>query len=168
MSMQGSASTKTRAEVSGGGRKPLKQKGTGQARKGSTRTPLRPGGGISFGPKPRDWTIKMNKKERRLAMGTALQSAADDMVVVDSFATLEEEPKTRALVKICKNIGVDVMAEHALIITGAKNDLVKRCGKNVERLKINQSDGLNVYDVLRADKIIIEEDALQVMHERYC
>jgi large subunit ribosomal protein L4 len=110
----------------------------------------------------------MNKKERRLAMGTALQSASGDMVVVDSFEALAEEPKTRTLVQMCKNIGVDVMQEHALIITHGENGLVQRCGKNVARLQVNRSDGLSVYEVLRADRIIIEEPALQAMHERYC
>ncbi len=85
--MQGTASTLTRGEVRGGGRKPYKQKGTGNARQGTRRTPLRPGGGISFGPKPRDWTIGMNKKEKRLALATAIQSAAEDMIVVEDFAS---------------------------------------------------------------------------------
>jgi large subunit ribosomal protein L4 len=83
---RGTASTLTKAEVRGGGRKPFKQKGTGNARAGSTRTPLKPGGGVIFGPKPKDWSIKMNKKERRLAMATALQSCAEDMIVVDDLS----------------------------------------------------------------------------------
>ncbi|GBG00462.1 50S ribosomal protein L4, partial [Raphidocelis subcapitata] len=84
---QGTASTLTRGEVRGGGKKPYKQKGTGGARRGSNVSPLFPGGGITFGPKPKDWSIKMNKKERRLALATALQSAAPDMIVVDSVGS---------------------------------------------------------------------------------
>jgi large subunit ribosomal protein L4 len=81
------------AEVRGGGRKPFKQKGTGNARAGSTRTPLKPGGGVIFGPKPKDWSIKMNKKERRLAMATALQSCAEDMIVVEDLSDKVTTPK---------------------------------------------------------------------------
>ena len=96
---QGTASTKTRSEVRGGGRKPMKQKGTGNARQGSRRTPLRPGGGVVFGPKPRDWTIKMNKKEKRLAMATTLQNAACDTIVVEDLDASGKfsERKTRSM-----------------------------------------------------------------------
>ena len=100
--VQGSANTKTRADVRGGGKKPFKQKGSGSARQGSRRSPLLVGGGVVFGPKPKDWSIKMNKKEKRLAMGTALQSAASDIIGIDSFAALEDNRKTKALVALLK------------------------------------------------------------------
>lgn len=103
---QGNASTLTRREVSGGGRKPYKQKGSGNARRGSRRSPLMPGGGISFGPKPRDWSTNMNKKERKLALATALQSAACDMLVCDDFSVLDTV-KTQALVAGLAAMGVD-------------------------------------------------------------
>merc|ERR1719199_602807 len=93
---QGYALTLTKSEVRGGGRKPFKQKGTGNARAGSKRTPLKPGGGVSFGPKPKDWTIQMNKKERRLAMATAIQSAAATMIVVDDLGANVSVAKTKA------------------------------------------------------------------------
>lgn len=165
--LQGTASAKTRAEVSGGGRKPLQQKGSGQARKGSTRTPLTKGGGVVFGPKPKDWTISMNKKERRLAVGTALQSAAPDTVVVDSLAGVGEAMKTKAVVNLCKAVGVDCMEQWTLIVTNGKNEAVERCAKNIKRVSVNSNETLHFYDVLRADKIIMEDGALALLHERY-
>lgn len=165
--MQGSANTKTRAEVRGGGRKPLAQKGTGNARQGSTRTPLKPGGGVTFGPKPKDWSIKMNKKERRLAMGTALQSAAPDMVVIPDLSFVGADCKTRALVKGCAALGVDLMRTYTLLVTADENAAAERAGKNIARLTINKASALQVYDVLRADKIIVEEAALAIWSERY-
>jgi large subunit ribosomal protein L4 len=167
VSVQGSANTKTRAEVSGGGRKPYQQKGTGRARQGSIRTPLKPGGGVVFGPKPKDWSITMNRKEKQLAMATALQSAAADIVAVDSFGPLESESKTRKLLEICRGVGVDPMEEYTLIVTAGRNAAVERCGKNVRKLLINSDANLRVYDVLRADKIIFEEGALQTVIERF-
>ena len=133
--MQGTASTLTRGEVSGGGKKPYRQKGTGQARRGSTRSPLFPGGGVVFGPKPKDWSIEMNKKERRLAMATALQSAAADMVGIESFAPVVELPRTRVLVDTCRGVGVDPMEEYVLVVTRGANKAVQRAGKNIKRLK---------------------------------
>jgi large subunit ribosomal protein L4 len=164
--IQGSANTKTRSEVSGGGKKPLKQKGTGNARQGSTRTPLKPGGGVVFGPKPKDWSIDMNKKEKRLAMATALQSAAVDMVVVDTLPSLEDK-KTKSLVTMCSNVGVDVMKTHTLLITADRNPNIEVAGKNVAKLALNTANCLQVYDVLRADKIIIEKAALDFLNEKY-
>ena len=104
LNLQGSANTKTRSDVRGGGKKPLQQKGSGNARMGSLRTPLKPGGGVTFGPKPKDWSINMNKKEKALAMSTALQSAASDMIVLDSVPSIEGR-KTKSLVNMLKNVG---------------------------------------------------------------
>lgn len=163
--MQGTASTLTRSEVSGGGRKPYNQKGTGNARLGSTRTPLRPGGGVVFGPKPRDWTIDMNKKERRLAMATALQSAAADMIVVEDFAESWDEIKTSTLVKKLASVGSNPMETKTLLITAEPSNQLLLSGRNVERLAINYADSVQVYDVLHADKIIVEKSALQHIQE---
>eukprot|EP00873_Tetraselmis_striata_P008357 jgi/Tetstr1/428621/TSEL_018610.t1 len=163
---QGTASTKTRAEVRGGGRKPVKQKGTGMARQGSTRTPLKPGGGVVFGPKPKDWTIKMNQKERQLAMGTALQNAACDMVVVDGLESFSEV-KTKSLVDALSKVGVDVMSEHAILLTNGKNENVFKSGKNVKKLCIADVNNVNIYDLLRADKVVVEQPALAVIQEKY-
>ena len=103
---QGTASTLTRSEVRGGGRKPYKQKGTGRARQGSIRTPLRPGGGIVFGPKPRSYNLAMNRKERRLALRTALMARIDDVTVVKDFGTSLEAPKTREIVDALGRLGI--------------------------------------------------------------
>ena len=119
---RGTASTLTKSEVRGGGRKPFKQKGTGNARAGSTRTPLKPGGGVIFGPKPKDWSIKMNKKERRLAMATAIQSASSAMIVVDDLAKCAT-PKTKAMGEALKSWGV-AEGEKAYLITKDASDNV--------------------------------------------
>lgn len=162
---QGTASTLTRSEVQGGGKKPYAQKGTGNARIGSRRTPLKPGGGVSFGPKPKDWGIKMNKKERRLAMATALQSAAGDIVVVESAAMAE--PKTKALVQALAGVGADPMARNVLLVVSEVGDGLQRAARNVERLSVNKVAALNASDVLRADKIVVEKGALAAIQEFY-
>lgn len=134
--MQGTASTLTRAEVRGGGRKPYAQKGTGNARIGSRRTPLKPGGGVVFGPKPKDWTIKMNKKERRLATATALASAAGDAVVVDGLTL--PDAKTKTLVSRLAALGADPMTQHVLVIADLVSENLVRAAKNVERLTVDR------------------------------
>lgn len=123
---------------------------------------------------PKDWSINLNKKERRLAMATALQSAAADMVVVDSFAASLEGRKTKSLVAACKNVGVDVMTQHTLIITTDADDEahpeqknVRVAGKNIERLQIVSSKCLQFYEILRADKIIMEQGAVDFVNEFY-
>ena len=162
---QGTASTLTRSEVQGGGKKPYAQKGTGNARIGSRRTPLKPGGGVSFGPKPKDWGIKMNKKERRLAMATALQSAAADIIVVESAAM--SEPKTKALVAALASVGADPMRKNVLLVATEVGDGLQRASRNVERLAINRVSALNASDVLKADKIVVEKGALAAIQEFY-
>jgi large subunit ribosomal protein L4 len=163
----GTASTKTRAEVRGGGRKPLAQKGTGNARQGSKRTPLRPGGGVVFGPKPKDWSIKMNKKERRLALSTALHSAAGSTVTVRSLKSqFEDGPKTKTLVETLAKVGADP-EEYTLLILNEQVDNVLMSARNIEKLEVNFASAVRVYDVLRADKIVIEEEALAYLNEFY-
>lgn len=157
----------TRSEVSGGGRKPYKQKGTGNARLGTTRTPLRPGGGVSFGPKPRDWSISMNKKEKRLALSTALQSAAVDMVVVEDFAESFQEIKTKSLTEKLAVVGADVSTEKTLLILNEPNEFVQLSGRNVERLFINTANAVQVYDLLGADRVVVEKSALAYINEYY-
>lgn len=161
---QGNASTLTRSEVRGGGRKPYKQKGSGNARRGTRRSPLMPGGGISFGPKPRDWTTNMNKKERKLALATALQSAAADMIVCDDFSALDSV-KTQALVAGLGAMGADVESEKVLLIVNEPNQNVYLSGRNVPTLAINTANAVQVYDVLNADKIIVEKAALAYLNE---
>lgn len=163
---QGTANTKTRSEVRGGGRKPWRQKGTGRARAGSIRSPLWRGGGIIFGPKPRDYGIKMNRKERRLALRTALQSRAEDMVVVENFATQLPRPKTKDLIAALDRWGVSA-GEKVLLILPEKQENVYLSGRNVAKMRICLADSLNVYDVLAADKIVTTSDALAKVQEVY-
>jgi len=162
---QGTASTLTRSEVQGGGKKPYAQKGTGNAHIGSRRTPLKPGGGVSFGPKPKDWGIKMNKKERRLAMATALQSAASDIIVIESAAM--SEPKTKALVEALAGVGADPMKLNVLLVAAEVGDGLQRASRNVEKLSVNKVAALNASDVLKADKIVVEKGALAAIQEFY-
>jgi large subunit ribosomal protein L4 len=163
---QGTASTKTRSEVRGGGRKPWRQKGTGRARAGSIRSPLWRGGGIIFGPKPRDYSVKMNRKERRLALRTALQSRTEDMVVVENFATQLPRPKTKDLMAALERWGISAGSK-VLLILPEKQENVYLSGRNVAKMRICLADSLNVYDVLAADKIVTTADALAKVQEVY-
>lgn len=163
---QGNASTKTRAEVRGGGRKPWRQKGTGRARAGSSRSPLWRGGGVIFGPKPRDYAIKMNRKERRLALCTALQSRSDDWVVVEDFADRLTRPKTKELMSAIARWGIDPAAK-VLLIVPERNETLHLSARNVPNLKLISAANLNVYDLLNADKLVITAGALAKVQEVY-
>jgi large subunit ribosomal protein L4 len=163
---QGTASTKTRAEVRGGGRKPWRQKGTGRARAGSIRSPLWRGGGVIFGPKPRNYEIKMNRKERRLALRTALASRAADMIVVEDFAEQLSRPKTKELVAAIARWGVEPEAKVLLILPEPAQN-VYLSARNVEKLNLIPATQLNVYDLLNADKIVVTASAIKKIHEVY-
>jgi large subunit ribosomal protein L4 len=163
---QGTASTLTRAEVAGGGRKPYKQKGTGRARQGSIRTPLRPGGGVVFGPKPRSYELGMNRKERRLALRTALISRADDIIVVKGFAADLATPRTKAITEALGRFGIAAGAKVLLILDDA-SDAVRRSVQNIEKVKLIRADQLNVFDLLNANKLVVSEEALQKIQEVY-
>jgi large subunit ribosomal protein L4 len=164
---QGTASTKTRAEVRGGGRKPWRQKGTGRARAGSNRSPLWRGGGVSFGPKPRDYSVKMNRKERRLALRTALQGRVDDLIVVEAFADKFDRPKTKELIEALGRWGVDVTGK-VLLIIAEKQEVVYLSARNIENVKLITAANLNVYDLLVADQLVITSPALEAIQEVYC
>jgi large subunit ribosomal protein L4 len=163
---QGTASTLTRAEVAGGGRKPYKQKGTGRARQGSIRTPLRPGGGIVFGPKPRSYTLAMNRKERRLALRTALMSRVADITVVKGFAQGLESPKTREITAALQRFGIAADAKVLLVIDGASEE-VRLSVRNLEKVKLIAADQLNVFDLLNASKLVLNEEALAKIQDVY-
>jgi large subunit ribosomal protein L4 len=163
---QGTASTKTRSEVRGGGRKPWRQKGTGRARAGSIRSPLWRGGGVIFGPKPRDYEIKMNRKERQLALRTAFASRVDDLIVVEEFSEQLQRPKTKELVSAIARWGADPESK-TLLILSEKNENVILSARNVEKLKLLAADHLNVYDLLHADKIVVTASALEKIQEVY-
>jgi large subunit ribosomal protein L4 len=163
---QGTASTLTRAEVAGGGRKPYKQKGTGRARQGSIRTPLRPGGGVIFGPKPRSYELGMNRKERRLALRTALMSRSADITVVKDFGKGLETPKTKDITAALARFDIAAEAKVLLVIDGA-SDAVKLSVRNLEKVKLIAADQLNVFDLLHANKLVLNEEALAKIQEVY-
>ncbi len=165
-SRQGTASTLTRSEVRGGGRKPYKQKGTGRARQGSIRTPLRPGGGIIFGPKPRKYNLEMNRKERRLALRTALMSRISDAKIIKDFGSKLEVPKTSEILALLKRVGINSDGK-ILIILNKPSEIIKRSIRNLEKVKLISADQLNVFDLLNANSLVIGEDALSTIKEVY-
>ena len=163
---QGTASTKTRSEVRGGGRKPWRQKGTGRARAGSIRSPLWRGGGVIFGPKPRDYSHKMNRKEKRLALSTALQSRSEDLTVIEEFSEQFTKPKTKELLEAIARWGVDLESKTLLILPEKQNN-VYLSGRNVAKLKIIIANNLNIYDILEADQILATATAIAKIQEVY-
>ncbi|GAB4240276.1 MAG: 50S ribosomal protein L4 [Elainellaceae cyanobacterium] len=163
---QGTASTKTRAEVSGGGRKPWRQKGTGRARAGSIRSPLWRGGGVIFGPKPRDYSIKMNRKERRLALRTAFQNRLEDLVVVEEFADQLPRPKTKDLVQAMSRWGIEPGTKVLLVIS-ERDENVYLSARNIDGLRLISANNLNIFDILAADQIVATQSALTKIQEVY-
>ncbi|MEM1251998.1 MAG: 50S ribosomal protein L4 [Cyanobacteria bacterium P01_H01_bin.21] len=165
-SRQGTLSSKTRSEVRGGGRKPWRQKGTGRARAGSNRSPLWRGGGVIFGPQPRDFEIKMNRKERRLALRTAFQSRAEDMVVVQAFAEQLSAPKTKEVLSAMERWGIEP-EQKVLMVTAEKNEVVYRSVRNVPNIKLILATNLNAYDIVLADRLVVTTAALDKIQEVY-
>jgi large subunit ribosomal protein L4 len=163
---QGTASTLTRAEVAGGGRKPYKQKGTGRARQGSIRTPLRPGGGVVFGPKPRTYNLAMNRKERRLALRTALMSRVADIVVVEGFGADLDTPKTQAITAALARLGIAAGAK-VLVVLDSPSEVVRKSMRNLEKVKLIAADQLNVFDLLNASHLLVSKEALAKIQEVY-
>ena len=163
---QGTASTLTRSEVRGGGRKPYKQKGTGRARQGSVRTPLRPGGGIIFGPKPRSYSLAMNRKERRSALRTALMARIEDITVVKDFGTSLEAPKTREITEALGRLGIAPDTKVLIVLTNP-SEMVRRSVRNLEKVKLISANHLNVFDLLHANSLVVGEDALTTIQEVY-
>ena len=163
---QGTACTLTRSEVRGGGRKPYKQKGTGRARQGSIRTPLRPGGGVIFGPKPRSYNLDMNRKERRLALRTALMSRVDDIKAVKDFGSTLDQPKTREIINGLSRLGIE-KTEKVLVILENPSEIIKKSINNIQKVKLIAADQLNVFDILNANKLIISESAISKIKEVY-
>jgi len=163
---QGTASTLTRAEVAGGGRKPYKQKGTGRARQGSIRTPLRPGGGVIFGPKPRSYTLAMNRKERRLALRTALMSRVDDLIVVKGFGADLDAPKTKEIIAGLGRLGV-APGTKVLVVLDNPSEVLRKSVRNLEKVKLIAADQLNVFDLLNANSLVVSDEALAKIQEVY-
>jgi len=163
---QGTASSKTRAEVRGGGRKPFRQKGTGRARAGSTRSPLTRGGGAIFGPKPRDYETKMNRKERRLALRTAFIGRTADLIIVEDFAVNLAQSKTKELCQALERWGVTV-GKKTLIITDRKEENIVLSARNIQNLQLFAADQLNMFDILNSEKIVATRSAIAKIHEVY-
>ena len=160
---QGTQKAKTRSEVSGGGRKPWRQKGTGHARQGSIRAPQWTGGGVVFAPVPRDYEVKMNKKERRAALKSALTSKVQEnkLVVVDSLALAEA--KTKEMQKVLTNL----KADKALVITAADDQNVAISARNIADVQTATVNTMNVYDVMKHNTVVVTKDAVASIEEVY-
>ena len=160
---QGTQKAKTRSEVRGGGRKPWRQKGTGHARQGSTRAPQWTGGGIVFAPKPRDYSFKMNKKEKRIALLSALSSkvAESKIVVLDEFKL--DEIKTKKFVEVMNNLKV----ENALVVLEGENKNVVLSGRNIPSVKVTATNEINTYDVLKYTTLVVTKAAVEKLEEVY-
>ncbi|MDF1556058.1 MAG: 50S ribosomal protein L4 [Deferrisomatales bacterium] len=159
---QGTHAVKTRSAVRGGGRKPWRQKGTGRARSGSRSSPVWRGGGIAFGPSPRDYSYSMPKKKKRAALRSALAAKARDgeLVVVRDLGL--EEIKTKTLAQRLKALGV----ENGLLVISAKDEVIEKSARNLPTVKVLRVEGLNVYDVLKYDKLVLLESVVEKLEER--
>ena len=159
---QGTQSALTRAEVSGGGRKPWRQKGTGRARQGSTRAPQWTHGGIVFAPKPRDYSYSLNKKAKRLALKSVLSAKASEQAVVVIDELKMETPKTKEFAALLKAVGCDTKT---LVVTAAADANVVKSGRNIPGCEVTFANLLNTYDVLNANKLVVDKAALQKIEE---
>lgn len=164
---QGTVSTKVRSEVSGGGRKPWKQKGTGRARAGSNRSPLWKGGGVIFGPKPRITKIKLNQKERQLALKTLLYNKRNSISVVEDLENIIEVPKTNTFCTICKNCGLS-LEKKLLIIVSKKTKALKLATRNIKNVELILASNLNTLSVLKTEQILLTPQAISDIKEIYC
>ena len=159
---QGTQSALTRAEVSGGGRKPWRQKGTGRARQGSTRAPQWTHGGIVFAPKPRDYSYSLNKKAKRLALKSVLSAKASEQAVVVIDELKMETPKTKEFAAFLKAVGCDTKT---LVVTAEMDQNVLRSGRNIAGCEVTFANLLNAYDVLKANKLVVDQAALRKIEE---
>ncbi|THB77774.1 MAG: 50S ribosomal protein L4 [Desulfobulbaceae bacterium] len=159
----GTASTKTRSEVRGSSAKPFRQKGTGRARAGSRRSPIWRGGGVVFGPKPRDFSIKLNRKVKQQAVAMAMSARLqeENLVVIDDFTM--DQIKTKDFVSVMKTLELD----SALIVVDEENYNLSRSSRNVNGFKVLKTDGLNVYDILLHKKLVLLQPAVQSLEERF-
>lgn len=164
---QGTVSTKTRSEVSGGGRKPWRQKGTGRARAGSNTSPLWRGGGVIFGPKPRKTILKLNKKERRLALQTALYNKRNSISIIENLENAIDLPKTKVFSNICKNCGVE-LEQKVLIVVSKKTTPLKLSIRNMKNVELISASNLNTLSLLKAKQILLTSLAVNDIKEIYC
>jgi large subunit ribosomal protein L4 len=164
---QGTVSTKTRSEVSGGGRKPWKQKGTGRARAGSNRSPLWKGGGVTFGPKPKIVTYKLNKKERKLALQTLLYNKRNHLLIIENLEAELDTPKTKNFLKICQNCGIN-SDQKLLVIVSKKTIPLKLATQNLKNVELISASSLNSFSILKAKQIVLTPLAINYIKEIYC
>jgi len=164
---QGTVSTKVRSEVRGGGRKPWKQKGTGRARAGSNRSPLWKGGGVIFGPKPKVVKIKLNQKERKLALQTLLYNKRNNFFVIDNLENIFEKPKTRNFCDLFENCGIS-LTKKLLIIVSNKTETLKLSTRNIKNVELILASNLNTLSVLKNEQILLTPQAISDIKEIYC
>lgn len=164
---QGTSSTKTRSEVRGGGRKPWKQKGTGRARAGSNRSPLWKGGGIIFGPKPKQISYKLNKKERRLAIQTLLYNKKNNLLLIDNLENQFDNPKTKTFLQICNKCKID-LDQKVLIIVSEKTKFLKFATRNIKNVELISALQLNTLSLIKAQQILLTTSAMNSIKETFC
>ena len=164
---QGTVSTKTRSKVRGGGRKPWRQKGTGRARAGSNRSPLWKGGGVIFGPKPKITVLKLNKKERRLALQTLLYNKKNNILIIENLENEISQPKTKHFLKICRDCSVN-LNQRLLVIVSEKTSSLKLSTQNLKNVELISATNLNTLSLLKAKQIIITPSAINYIKEIYC
>jgi large subunit ribosomal protein L4 len=166
-SFQKTASTKTRSEVRGGGRKPWKQKGTGRARAGSNNSPLWKGGGVIFGPKPIKANKKLNKKEWKLSIRTLLYNKKQSLLVLDSFDDLISNIKTKQMLEVFNNLNIP-SDKNILLVSNSLEDDIHLSVRNLENVVSVRSNNLDVKNLLRSDYIVVDEQGLKIIEETYC
>ena len=164
---QGTVSTKTRSEVRGGGRKPWRQKGTGRARAGSNRSPLWKGGGVIFGPKPKVTVLKLNKKERRLALQTLLYNKKNNILIIENLENEISQPKTKHFLKICQDCSVN-LNQRLLVVVSEKPSSLKLSTQNLKNVELISAANLNTLSLLKAKQIIVTPSAINYIKEIYC
>ena len=164
---QGTASTKTRSEVRGGGRKPWQQKGTGRARAGSNRSPLWKGGGVIFGPKPKAITLKLNKKERQLALQTLLYNKKNNVIVIEDLENTLTEAKTKSFVKMCDDCNIN-SNQKVLVVVSKKTTPLKLATNNLKNVELISASNLNTLSLLKAKQIILSSLSINDIKETYC
>ena len=163
---QGTSSSKTRSEIRGGGRKPWRQKGTGRARAGSNRSPLWKGGGVIFGPKPRKTQIKLNQKERKLAIQTLLYNKRNIISVVNNLEAMIEVPKTKVFYDFCQNCRIN-LTQKILIVVSQKTVELKLSTRNIKNIELSSASNLNTFNLLAAEQIVLTPSALSKIQEIY-
>lgn len=164
---QGTVSTKTRSEVRGGGKKPWQQKGTGRARAGSNRSPLWKGGGVIFGPKPKTVSLKLNKKERRLALQTLLYNKKNNVIIIEDLENKLIESKTKNFIRICENCNIN-LNQKVLLIVSKKTQPLKLATQNLKNVELILASNLNTFSVLKAKQIILSSLSINDIKETYC